>query len=302
MKDHLGNTRATYAQAAPGLAQVTEYQHYYPFGMELEGLGYTSGADIPNFHLYNGKELQPDYNLQWYDYGARFYDPQLGRWHSVDPLAEKSRRWSPYNYCVDNPVRFIDPDGMQIWIGIYNDKGTYVQARYSNGKLYNENGKAYTGNNSYILGVASQLNEIKSMNSDVSKMVSGLETSKHNHQITLESTFKEEGASNRPNAELGVKKDEKGEEKITSGSITNFDPKLTKDVNGDPDYPLSTLAHELSHASDKDNGTTKKGVTSTGVPLKEVDAVNVENKINNALGLDKRTEYNGLKIPEKLLK
>jgi len=112
MKDHLGNTRATYAYAAPGVPQIAEYEHYYPFGMQMEGLCRPALFDITNNQLYNGKELQPDYNLQWYDYGARFYDPQLGRWHSVDPMAEKHYGLTPYNYVLNNPLLYVDPKGM----------------------------------------------------------------------------------------------------------------------------------------------------------------------------------------------
>jgi RHS repeat-associated protein len=88
---------------------------YYPFGMNhLKSRASFFGTSSYKNYKYNGKELQES---GMYDYGARMYMSDIGRWGVVDPLAEKSRRFSPYNYAVNNPILFIDPDGREIRIG-----------------------------------------------------------------------------------------------------------------------------------------------------------------------------------------
>jgi len=114
LKDHPCNLRVA-LRHENGVLKTRQVNSYYPFGMNIKGLS-QNGIDLtlPNEYLYNGKMMQDEMGLGWLDYGARFYDAVLGRWHSVDLLAEKYRRWSPYNYCMDNPMRFIDPDGMGV--------------------------------------------------------------------------------------------------------------------------------------------------------------------------------------------
>jgi RHS repeat-associated protein len=90
---------------------IVQENHYYPFGLNMVGIE-KQGMPDDRFQ-FGGKEKQSDFGLHWYDYQARQYDPQLGRWHAVDPVADMMRRFSPYNYCFDNPIRFIDPDGMK---------------------------------------------------------------------------------------------------------------------------------------------------------------------------------------------
>src|SRR5690554_4738762 len=164
--DHLGNVRVSYTlDPQTGKLRIVDEHHYYPFGLRHE-VHYPSGNRL-DFHpsttlnggqigdpvqlinvtkteymyKFNGKELQDELGLDWYDYHARNYDPAIGRWMNIDPLSEVSRRWSPYTYVYDNPLIYTDPDGMKAELIIYQHKnkktGKTTNYVYRNGDFYN---------------------------------------------------------------------------------------------------------------------------------------------------------------------
>ncbi|MDO5614808.1 MAG: RHS repeat-associated core domain-containing protein [Cruoricaptor ignavus] len=107
--DHLGNVRLNYYRNSTNIPEILEENNYYPFGLVHKGYNDTRTSNGSYQYKYNNKEYHLITNM--YDYGVRFYMPDIGRWGVVDPLAEKDRKWTPYRYAYNNPLRFIDPDG-----------------------------------------------------------------------------------------------------------------------------------------------------------------------------------------------
>ena len=126
LRDHLGNTRATFSDAnndgTVTSADIKQINHYYPFGMNMEGNWTPKGANGEgNKYQYNGKEWNDDFGLGWNHHDWRFLDVAINRFVTVDPMAdeEEQESYSPYHFAADNPIRYSDPDGRNPVIPIF---------------------------------------------------------------------------------------------------------------------------------------------------------------------------------------
>ena len=144
-KDHLGNVRVSYKNNN-GYPEITDQNDFYPFGMNIprEEKSIVGAGNLYNYK-YNGKELQ---ETGMYDYGARMYMPDIGRWGVVDPLAEKYSSYSPYNYVLNNPIKYIDPDGR--WV---KGAGFWNNITKSDARIHAENFAEKLGSGNYNVSV-----------------------------------------------------------------------------------------------------------------------------------------------------
>ena len=275
--DHLGSS----AYLTDEAGAITQTLNYLPYGED-----WVDVHNNPNYlsrYKYNGKEKDPESGLHYY--GARYYDSDISQWLSIDPMADKYPSLSPYNYCADNPVILVDPDGRDIWIT--GDNGE--KYKYQNKKLYTESGERYTGDDKFAKDVLNGLNRIKKYEHE--KIIDNL--TKSPLMIEIKST----SGDNFTIAKI----EQNAIDGIPTDATIRYNPRL-KECEGNFRDPIVGLAHELSHAYDIVNGVENNNSpfgtipANKGLPYREIDAVRRENYIRFGLGEEYRTKYGDIDI------
>ncbi|WP_051291073.1 M91 family zinc metallopeptidase [Pedobacter glucosidilyticus] len=284
LTDHLGNVRVSfYKNPSTNNLDILQRDDYYAFGKRKVVQGGT------NKYLYNGKELQEELGEQ-YDYGARFYDPVIGRFNTIDRFAEKYVDMNPYQYGANNPIKNIDINGDSIWVSItttvnnaaQTDKYYYGQDAKGNYGFIDQSGSMYSGGNKFIGQVGTALSDLRSGKVGAG-LVNDLMTSTNNTEIAQRSS----------NAA-----DEK------NGAYVLWNPNGTTsapDQNGSTQRPSYIgLGHELAHVQDIWKGTVNRNTWQSAIdpngnpisiPNAEIYSTHMENRLRAEHGLPLRTSY-----------
>jgi len=332
--DHLGNIRVSYSlDKIDNVLKILEENHYYPFG--LKHTNYNSGnkdyvkeneigyspsefgkkiKQVSPFdknvykYKYNGKDYQDELGLNMYDYGARNYDPAIGRWMNIDPLAEKYTKLSPYTYALDNPVYFIDPDGKRIKIGShfysYEENRDYDKIK---SEFERETYKALD----YLYSTKAL--EITIGEGENAKTVNVLDELINDKENTIkikkgsESLIQYKKNTIRFNPDMGV------------AFFSDLNNKYSRDKNDEPvanfgyNSPSAILGHELIHGFNKlydKNWSKRQADTSTQGKIidpygrnfsftnaEEQYTTTLSNQVNRKLKEGERTNYGIVPYP-----
>ena len=301
LADHQGNVRMV---ASAGGA-VEETNHYYPFGALF---GESAGGGRQHYK-YNGKELDRLLALDWYDYGARWYDPVLARWHAIDPLCEKYYDISPYVYCNNNAVNAVDPDGRKIFI--IGDRQKRISVLTQLQKLTNDKLGVRRNDGSVIIMSRGTRNMNKKLSSGTN-LISDLISHERDMDIIPNEEDNIEHDIYRMDAFNGKGTD------VLVYYILKYNPLLltrnpqTGKIREEAAPSHIVLGHELIHGHRSMNGVavnndektnykykTENGdIVQTASPTEELEAVGIEgnyiyteNKLREEQDLNKRIKY-----------
>ncbi|HFG0566787.1 TPA: RHS repeat domain-containing protein [Flavobacterium psychrophilum] len=255
-------------------------------------------------YLFNGKELDRETNLT--NFGARYLDMKTSLWLNIDPLAEKYPAYSPYVYCINNPLNVIDPDGRDIIFVTGGDNGKPLRNfQYRNGNFYDvQSGKRYNpgkeGVSKTMYNVLTAYRTIEKSGDKILKnQLHTLEKSELHHYVG------EGGVGTNEVSAYGVPTSTEKDARVGTQTFYNFSEESKKEFEkseGVPDSNLSTVVHEMRHQYDYEIGNMGDNVKGGGSATDpaEIRAVNNENRARKIEGLPKRATYGTLIDPKQL--
>jgi len=269
LKDHLGSNRVVCSASG----SVEQVNHYYPFG----GLfGESTGGETQRYK-YNDKVFDQTRGIKWYDYGARYMSPDVGRFITMDPMAEKYYSTSPYAYCANNPVRYIDPDGNRIRIYKKNQKQVlnYINKLAQGTFAVDKKGYLFLVKKSNTKGYSKTYTE---------SLVRAIDNMKKTINIYVDNYYIDENNNRQDISQKGegTTKEYYNGEIVVVISGKSYNKLTDRDGNSISDKPEYILAHEIAgHAEPRLNNKGKENV---------VNAVNIENAIRRETNEKERKE------------